>query len=61
MDVYDDPNSVAFTDLLDSMGLEQHVKSPTQLRGHTLALIITRKSDSVVTGTPFCDNFLSDH
>ena len=61
MDVYDDPNSVAFTDLLDSMGLEQHVKSPTQLHGHPLDLIITRNSDSTVAGTPFCDNFRSDH
>ena len=44
VDVYDDPNFVTFTDLLDSMSLEQHVKSPTQLHGHTLDLIITRKS-----------------
>ena len=34
VDVDDDHNCVAFTDLLDSMGLEQHVKSPTQLHGH---------------------------
>ena len=50
-----------FTDLLGSMGLEQHVKSPMQLHGHILDLIITRKSDSIVAGTPFCNNFLSDH
>ena len=60
VDVYDDPNCVPFTDLLDSMGLEQHVKSPRTLHGHTLDLM-TRKSDSIVAGTPFCDNFLSDH
>ena len=59
VDVYDDPNCVTFTDLLDSMGLE--LKSPTQLHGHTLYLIVTWKSDSIVAGTPFCDNFLSDH
>ena len=35
VDVWDDPNCVAFTDLLDSMGLEHDVKSPTQLHGHT--------------------------
>ena len=56
VNVYDDPNCVAFTDLLDPMG-----QSLTQLHGHTLDLVITRKSDSIVAGTPFCDNFLSDH
>lgn len=61
MYVYDDPNCVTFTDLLDSTGLEQHVKSPTQLHSHILDLIITRKSDSLVAGTPFCDNFHSGH
>ena len=50
-----------FIDLLDSMGLGQHVKSPMQLHGHTVDLIITQKYDSIVAGTPFCDNFLSDH
>ena len=61
MDVNDDPNCDAFTDLLDFMGLEPQVKSPTQLHGHTLDLIITRKSNSIVAGTPSCDNFLTNH
>jgi len=61
VDAYGDPNCVTFTDVLDSMGLEQHVKSPMQLHGHTLDLIIKWKCDSIVAGTPFCDNFLSDH
>lgn len=61
VDGYDDPNCVTFTDVLDSKGLEQHVKLLMQLHGHTLDLIIKRKCDSIVAGTPFCDNFPSDH
>lgn len=45
MDVPTDPNNLHFRDLLDAMGLVQHVKQPTHIHGHTLDLIITRQSD----------------
>lgn len=60
----DEPNSPdtkRFMDLLESFSLEQHVVTPTHVHGHTLDLIITRTSDSLVNGTPHSDRFLSDH
>ena len=38
----------AFLDLLDSLNLEQHVHSVTQVTRHTLDLIITRKMDNII-------------
>ena len=37
-----------FRDLLDAMGLVQHVKQPTNIHGHTLDLVIIRQSDDSV-------------
>ena len=56
-----DPDGEAFCDLLASMGLKQHVDTPTQIHGHTLDLIITRTTDSIVVDRPMADSFLSDH
>ena len=45
----DDPSDTEakkFCDMLDSLGLEQHVKHPTHIQGHTLDLVITRCCDS---------------
>ena len=50
----------AFLDLLDSLNLEQHVHSVTQVTGHTLDQIITRKMDNIEC-LPVSDCFLSDH
>ena len=47
-------------DLLESMGLQQHVDVPTHKSGHTLDLIITRRADSLFTD-PMADYFFSDH
>ena len=43
----DDPDCVRFLDLLESMGLQQHVDVPTHKSGHTLDPIITRRADTV--------------
>ena len=47
--VHDDdstnPDATRLLDLLDSMGLCQHVTQPTHELGHTIDLIITRQSD----------------
>ena len=61
LDVSDDADTIAFADLLESLCLTQHVKSPTHVMGHILDLIITRSSDNIIKGTPSPDSFLSDH
>ena len=50
-----------FADILDSLGLIQHVTCPTHISGHTLDLIITRNEDNIIVSPPVCDTFLSDH
>ena len=61
LDVSDNADTIAFADLLESLCLTQHVKSPTHVMGHILDLIITRSSDNIIKGTPSPDSFLSDH
>ena len=61
VDVPNDPNRVSLLELLESMGLQQHVVTPTHESGHTLDLIITRQCDSVLSSVPVSDYFLSDH
>ena len=53
MDVPTDPNNIHFRDLLDAMGLVQHVKQPTHIHGHTLDLIITRQCDDLLLKSRF--------
>jgi hypothetical protein len=43
-----DLHASAFVDILDSLSLEQHVHSVTQVTGHTLDLIITLKMDNII-------------
>lgn len=49
-----------FKSLLDSLGLQQHVSTPTHDKGHILDLIITRSDDDMVSkcevGVPFSDH-----
>ena len=61
VDDANDPEAAIFLDLLDSMNLKQLVTGPTNQRGHTLDLIITRETDSVVHGIPSIGRFFSDH
>ena len=55
-----DPDGSRFLELLTSMGLEQHVDKPTHISGHTLDLIITRCSDSLLGVRPITDYLISD-
>ena len=48
-------------DILESVGLKQHVNVPTHESGHTLDLIITRNCEDVVVNTPHATRFISDH
>ena len=61
MDVPNDSDAARFLELLTSMGLEQHVDKPTHISGHTLDLIITRCSDSLLFAKPIADYLFSDH
>ena len=47
-------------ELLDGLGLEQHVDQPTHRDGHTYDLTITRFSESLVASKPVVDQFISD-
>ena len=57
----DDAVSLRFLELMESMGLEQHVHTATHEHGHILDLVITRQSDCLISRTPFVDEFISDH
>ena len=64
VDVPDDADAITFLDLLECMGLIQHVITPTHRSGHTLDLIITRDPDGLVTPQNVtidakCNNFLT--
>ena len=61
MDVPSDADTIRLKDLLNSMGLVQHVKRPTHIHGHILDLIITRQADDVVVGEPILERYFSDH
>ena len=50
-----------FMDILDSMGLQQHITGPTHRSGNTLDLLITRSTEDVLQGNPCVDAMLSDH
>ena len=56
-----DSDAIKFADLLESFGVQQHVKDSTHKEGHTLDLIITRCSDVVLAAPPKVDRFISDH
>ena len=52
---FDDPTDInvrRFTGQLDAYGLVQHVTGATHIRGHTLDVIITRESSSIIKGSP---------
>ena len=59
--IYDDADAAKLQDLLESVGLVQHVRCPTHIGGHTLDLIITRQSDKLIETTPIADYLFSDH
>ena len=54
-------DAVTFLDVLESFGLQQHVKQPKHVLGHTLDFIISRYSDNLLKSSPVTDFFVSDH
>ena len=57
VDVPDDADGIKFLDLLECMGLTQHVIIPTHRSGHSLDFIITRDLDGLVQTPPTSDSF----
>ncbi|CAB4011578.1 Hypothetical predicted protein [Paramuricea clavata] len=60
VDDANDTDAVKFLDLLESMGMTQHVNTPTHRAGHTL-LMITSEFDCMIHSEPSSDIFYSDH
>ena len=56
-----DSATTKFRGLLDSLGLIQHVSSPTPKAGHTLDLVITHANEHLVNNRSVLDKLISDH
>ena len=56
-----DNDVLKFLDLLQSIGLRQHVEFPTHMSGNTLDLVFTREVDSISGSQPQSDHCFSDH
>ena len=61
MDIPNHPDSENFLNLLDTFSLKQHVRSPTHRLGHTLDLILTRSTGSIVDNVSVNEPQISDH
>ena len=55
------PNVSTFLDLLDTFNLAQHITFPTHNYGHTLDLLITRSTSSLISATDHTYTPISDH
>ena len=56
-----DSATTKFRGLLDSLGLTQHVSSPTHKAGHTLDLVITHVNEYLVSDLSVLDKLISYH
>ena len=56
-----DPETIKFNDILNSLGLKQHISQPTHKDGNTLDLLITRVDDDILDGEPVVMDMISDH
>ena len=56
-----DTDACNFMDMINSLGLDQHMKGPTHRSGHTLDLIMTRNTGEVSLDTPSAAYYISDH
>lgn len=61
IDIVDNPDTIKFADLLESFCLQQHVTLPTHVHGHTLDLIRSHCSESIIKSSPLACRFISDH
>mgnify|MGYP003547058831 FL=1 len=59
---FDNPHaSTKFSDILSSFDLHQHVSFPTNDHGHSIDLVITRSSSSLINNLSHHDTYLTDH
>ncbi|XP_070552124.1 uncharacterized protein [Ptychodera flava] len=61
LDELNSPDTVKFMNLLHSMGLHQHILTPTHNKGHILDLLITRSTDELVHSVDVSNFMNSDH
>ena len=61
LDDSENADAVKFHDLLESLGLEQHVTKSTHIHGHILDLVITRKTENIIPFPPRSCSYFSDH
>ena len=61
VDCDDNTYSVKLLELFESVGLDQHVHTPTYCSGHTLDLIVTRQTDQIIASSSRADCLFSDH
>ena len=61
IDVAGDSDANKLSHFFESVGLQQHVEQYTHVQGHTLDLVISRRSDNIIEDSPSVDRFLSDH
>ena len=60
LDIPDDPDTQRFMSTLASCGLQQHVREPTHIHGHTLDVLITRDCSSIISDIDVSDPGLCD-
>ncbi|XP_072051779.1 uncharacterized protein [Amphiura filiformis] len=60
LDIADDPNTIKFNDLTNSLGFKQFVDQPTHRDGHILDVLISRTMDNLVNNVRVLD-MISDH
>ena len=48
IDVAGDSDANTLSDFFESVGLRQHVEKHTHVQGHTLDLVISRRSDNII-------------
>ena len=61
LDKKTDNTTQKFTDMLGSLGIEQHVNKPTHMSGHTLDVIMCRDTDNLVQEVQVGDLITDQH
>ena len=61
IDIPTDRDSTKFSSTLESSGMRQLVNEPTHVCGHTLGVVITKDTDTIVTDVAVTDQALSDN
>ena len=61
LDVVDDRDAHRLISVLSVCGLQQHVSEPIHVHGHTLDVVITRDTCSIVSDVEVTDPRLCDH